>query len=206
MREIVIQNINGKEEIVYKDEKQLQVINPNRSEIKNINENIISQNVEYDKEIHVVYPTKSKLEMRKEINQKLNEEFYRSNNKKKVLENVNKKTNYKKIVVYGTIVSIAITGALVTAKLQKDYSVKRATILRENKTFASIEIKKGDTIESITREYYNRLPEDKKQYITFESLKSEIIATNGLYNPDKIIAGNHIIVPYYLEEEVILRK
>jgi len=181
MREIVIENINGKEEIVYKDEKELQVINPN----------------------------KTSLERRKELNQRLNEEFYRSKNKKRLLETASKKYNYKKLIVFETVVALALAGTLVGAKVYKDhkeYQMKKTQILNEDKTFTSVEIKSGDTIESIARKYYNELPDDKKQYITFQEYKYEIIAMNNLSDPNQIKAGNNLIVPYYLEEEFILKK
>lgn len=179
MREIELVEKNEKDIIRYKDNKEV---------------------------IQILDSDKTSLEKRKEEAKKLNEEFYKSHNKRKLLEKNNKKRMYGKIAVYGTIVTLALSGTLVGAKVHKDYMVKRATILNENKTFTSYEIQKGDTITSIAEKYYNQLPEDKKQYISLNQYKNEIIATNNLTMPDSITAGNHLIVPYYLEEEISLKK
>lgn len=156
--------------------------------------------------LHVLDFNITSLEKRKELNQQLNQKFYRSHNKKDLLEKNSNKRMYKKIVVYATLATMALSGTIVGAKVHKDYMVKRAEILSENKTFTSIEIQKGDTITSIAAKYYNELPEDKKQYISLEQYKNEIIATNNLIMPDLITAGNHLIVPHYLEEEINLKK
>lgn len=150
------------------------------------------------KELEIINPNRTSLQERKEYNQKLNQEFYNSSNKKELLEKSNKKVKYKKIAVYGTFITMALAGITAT-KIHKDNMEKRAIILNENKTFKSIEIEKGDTIEGIAKELYNELPEDKKDYITFTDLKDEIVKMNGLSNPDNIKEDSHLIVPYYLE-------
>lgn len=154
--------------------------------------------------IQILDSNKTSLEKRKEEAKKLNEEFYKSHNKRQLLEKNNRKRMYGKIAVCGGLILMLSTG--VGIRLHRDYVVRRAVILNENKTFTSYEIQKGDTITSIVTKYYNELPEDKKQYISLEQYKNEIIATNNLTMPDLITAGNHLIVPYYLEEEVNLKK
>lgn len=159
------------------------------------------------KELEIINPNRTSLQERKEYNQKLNQEFYNSSNKKELLEKSNKKVKYKKIAVYATFITMALAGVTAT-KVHRDNVEKRIAILSENKTFKSIEIKKGDTIESIAKKLYSELPEDKKVYITLADLKKEIVRMNGLVDPDMIKSGNYLIVPYYLEEveEVNLSK
>lgn len=152
------------------------------------------------KELEIINPNRTSLEERKEYNRKLNQEFYNSSNKKELLEKSNKKVKYKKIAVYGTFITMALAGVTAT-KIHKDNMEKRAIILNENKSFKSIGIEKGDTIESIAKELYNELPEDKKAYITFTDLKDEIVKMNGLTNPDNIKADSNLIVPYYLKSK-----
>lgn len=62
------------------------------------------------------------------------------------------------------------------------------------KYYKSIEISKGDTLWSIANNYI-----DHEHYKnTFEYVK-EVKQMNSLTS-DKIVAGNHIIVPYYSSE------
>lgn len=177
MREIELVEKNEKDIIRYKDNKEV---------------------------IHILDSDKTNLERRKEEAKKLNEEFYKSHNKRQLLEKNNRKRLYGKIAVCGGLILVLSTG--VGIRLHRDYVVRRAVILNENKTFTSYEIQKGDTITSIATKYYNQLPEDKKQYISLNQYKNEIIATNNLIMPDLITAGNHLIIPYYLEDEISLKN
>lgn len=62
------------------------------------------------------------------------------------------------------------------------------------KVFKSIVIYGGDTLTSIADEYYS--PEWKDRF----SYMHEVSRINHLDDDEKLIAGNYLIVPYYIED------
>lgn len=64
--------------------------------------------------------------------------------------------------------------------------------LARTKTITSIEIEQGDTLWSIAKDHITEEYNDINDYI------EEIMYTNSL-SSDMIHAGNHIIVPYYVD-------
>ena len=62
------------------------------------------------------------------------------------------------------------------------------------KVFKSIVIYGGDTLTSITDKYYS--PEWKDRF----SYMHEVSMINHLDDEEKLIAGNYLIVPYYIED------
>ena len=62
------------------------------------------------------------------------------------------------------------------------------------KYYTQVEIKGGDTLESIAAKYLTGSQDSKQHYI------NEIIATNHLDEDGKILAGTSIVVPYYSGE------
>lgn len=62
------------------------------------------------------------------------------------------------------------------------------------KVFKSIVIYGGDTLTSIADEYYSPEWKDRFSYI------HEVSRINHLDDDEKLIAGNYLIVPYYIED------
>ena len=62
------------------------------------------------------------------------------------------------------------------------------------KYYTQVEIKDGDTLESIAAKYLIGSEDSKEHYI------NEIIATNHLNEDGKILAGTSIVIPYYSGE------
>lgn len=62
------------------------------------------------------------------------------------------------------------------------------------RTFASVEVKTGDTIWAIAEQYYSDEYKDINSYV------NEIIRTNHL-SDDRITSGAYLIVPYYMDIE-----
>ncbi|MDE5823667.1 MAG: LysM peptidoglycan-binding domain-containing protein [Lachnospiraceae bacterium] len=65
-----------------------------------------------------------------------------------------------------------------------------------NKYYKSVEISKGDTLWSIANDNF-----DSAHYKDINEYVTEVKKLNAL-NSDNIIAGSHVIVPYYASEFV----
>jgi len=64
---------------------------------------------------------------------------------------------------------------------------------QSTKQYKSICIYCGDTIDSISEEYYS------SQYSSINQLKKEIRSINHIDLTDNLIPGNYIVVPYYTD-------
>jgi len=62
------------------------------------------------------------------------------------------------------------------------------------KVYTSVEIKRGDSIEGSLYDEYG-------YGYSKGGFKKEVVFINNLTNPDKIKAGNYIILPHYIKNE-----
>lgn len=92
------------------------------------------------------------------------------------------------VLVAVTFVLITLISARFTFAKQTDEGSARI------KVFKSIVIYGGDTLTSITDKYYS--PEWKDRF----SYMHEVSMINHLDDEEKLIAGNYLIVPYYIED------
>ena len=60
------------------------------------------------------------------------------------------------------------------------------------KYYAVVNVHAGDTLESLSKERF-----DKDHYDSFESYINEILRINHLDNPEDLKAGENVIIPYY---------
>ena len=91
----------------------------------------------------------------------------------------------KRIIMVCLVVMVFATTVLaITQRASADTPDTR------KKTCTSYEIQPGDTLWSIAETYYTEECQDFRTYI------DEIKRTNNMYD-DKLISGNHLIVPYY---------
>lgn len=65
----------------------------------------------------------------------------------------------------------------------------------KTKMYKSVLIYSGDSLESIADTYMSIGYSDLSQYI------NEIVTINGLNKTSELVPGNHIIVPYYVEND-----
>ncbi len=110
-----------------------------------------------------------------------------------ILRNRRRAVRKQKIYMFIMLVAVTfiictLTGARFTFAKQADEGSARV------KVFKSIVIYGGDTLSSIADEYYSPEWKDRFSYI------HEVSRINHLDNDEKLIAGNYLIVPYYIED------
>ena len=93
---------------------------------------------------------------------------------------------FKFIVAFILIMTIAV-GVLSV----RSFAGSKAFLEDRAKYYKSIEIEKGDTLNSIAATYISDEYCSKNEYI------SEVVKINHLTDIDNINAGSHLIIPYY---------
>lgn len=108
---------------------------------------------------------------------------------------MNKNKKYNKLLQSRSIpwlIGFLLIGLILISIIFITKTVTAERSLARTKTITSVEIQQGDTLWSIAKDHITDEYNDINDYI------EEIMYTNNL-NSDKIHAGNHIIVPYYVD-------
>ena len=88
------------------------------------------------------------------------------------------------------ILVIIICSLLIVLFLLPAKKASANNVVSNTYTITSVQIKTGDTLWSIAKEYYS------EEFSSITALVIEIKRMNGLYS-DTIYAGNYILVPQY---------
>ncbi len=101
-----------------------------------------------------------------------------------------KKEHYRKMLRFAFTFALIMT-VVSTALTIRSFANDKMDDSPRSKYYTSIEIGKGDTVNSIASRYISAEYSSKKEYI------SEIVELNHLTDINDIHAGDHLIVPYY---------
>lgn len=97
----------------------------------------------------------------------------------------------KKRILLCTGIIITVLLCIIFSIRAFAYGVSDSNEAFGKKQYKSVVIFCGDTVESISREYYS-MP-----YSSIDSLEDEIRKINNLSQDEILIPGNYLIVPYY---------
>ena len=86
-------------------------------------------------------------------------------------------------LILSIIIVFSVSGLVTNARSTNDSP--------EYKYFMSYEVEQGDSLWAIASEYYDTHYESVEDYI------DEICIINSISPETRLIAGNHIIIPYY---------
>lgn len=99
----------------------------------------------------------------------------------------------KQRVVLAIILVLLVSLGVLLGSTVNTLASSKKDVSSYNKYYTSIKIESGDTLWGIADEYISQFNVSKAEYI------DEICRINGI-SEDEIYAGNHIVIPYYSNE------
>ncbi len=99
----------------------------------------------------------------------------------------------KQRVVFAIILVLLVSLGVLLGSTVNTLASSKKDVSSYNKYYTSIKIESGDTLWGIADEYISQFNVSKAEYI------DEICRINGI-SEDEIYAGNHIVIPYYSNE------
>lgn len=89
-------------------------------------------------------------------------------------------------LILSIVIVFSISGLVTNARSTNDHP--------EYKYFMSYELEQGDSLWTIASEYYD------EHYESLEDYMDEICIINSISTDTNLIAGSHLIIPYYSYE------